>query len=153
MMGDGVSSPAIPPRSRVRSARVREERGRVARAEMREVVADGPPEELHAVLDALRAPGLVHLVGDVRLEPQREDLHIEGLAVARAGLARADVDAALLGLADPSTVRPLRAAWHPCGFAQQFAYRAARKINPTGGVTFARGSDCRCTAAPRDPWR
>jgi hypothetical protein len=37
-------------------------------------------------------PGLVH--------PQREDLHIERLAVARARLARADVDAALLGLAD-----------------------------------------------------
>ena len=67
---------------------------------MREVVTDGPPEELHAVLDALRAPGLVHLVGDVRLEPQREDLHIERLALARAGLARPDVDAALLGLAD-----------------------------------------------------
>src|SRR5262245_59275826 len=67
---------------------------------MREVVADGPPEELHAVLDALRAPGLVHLVGDVGLEPQRKDLHIERLTVARARLARPDVDAALLGLAN-----------------------------------------------------
>jgi hypothetical protein len=67
---------------------------------MREVVTDGPPEELHAVLDALRAPGLVHLVGDVGLEPQREDLHLERLTVARARRARPDVDAALLGLAD-----------------------------------------------------
>ena len=67
---------------------------------MREVVTDGPPEELHAVLDALRAPGLVHLVGDVRLEPEREDLHVEGLAVARARLAGPDVDAALLSLAN-----------------------------------------------------
>lgn len=38
MMGDGASSPGISPRSRVGSARGREERGRVARAEMREVV-------------------------------------------------------------------------------------------------------------------
>ena len=67
---------------------------------MREVVTDGPPEELHAVLDALRAPRLVHLVGDVGLEPQRQDLYIERLTVARRRLARPDVDAALLGLAD-----------------------------------------------------
>src|SRR5690606_27049946 len=66
-----ADAPPIPPRSRARGARVREERGRVSRAEMREVVADGPPEELHAVLDALRAPGLVHLVGDVRLEDRK----------------------------------------------------------------------------------
>jgi hypothetical protein len=70
-----------------------------------------PPEELHAVLDALHAPGFVHLVGDVRLKPQREDLHIERFAVARAGLARPDVDAALLGLADlPDEVAAVVAA-------------------------------------------
>src|SRR5690606_6167871 len=78
---------------------VREEGGDVGGAELREVRADRAPEELHAVLDAPRAPGLVHLVGDVRLEPQWEDLHVERRAVARARLARANRDAALLGLA------------------------------------------------------
>src|SRR5690606_31960817 len=102
---------AGPIRSCARRVGVREEGGDVGGAELREVRADRAPEELHAVLDALRPPGLVHLVGDVRLEPQREDLHVERLAVALARLARADRDAALLGLADlPDEVTAVVAA-------------------------------------------
>ena len=68
------------------------------------------PGRTPAVLDALRAPGLVHLVGDVGLEPQRENLHLKRLAIARGSCA-ADVDAALLGLADlPDEVTAVVAA-------------------------------------------
>ena len=70
---------------RARGARVREERGHRSRAEMRG--SDRwPPEELHAVLDVLRAPG-PSMRRRRRLE-QRQDLHLRRLAIARAGLAR-----------------------------------------------------------------
>ena len=78
---------------------------------MRKVVANGPPEELHAVLDAAGPPRLFHALDDLGLESQREDLHVDGLAVALARLARAHRDAALLGLADlPDEVTAVVAA-------------------------------------------
>jgi hypothetical protein len=64
-----------------------------------------------AVDRAARAPRLVHALDDLGLESQREDLHVDGLAVALARLARADRDAALLGLADlPDEVAAVVAA-------------------------------------------
>src|SRR5208283_5838556 len=74
------------------------ERSRVLGPQLLEVVAECTPEELHAVLDAARAPRLVQLVDHRSLHAQGKDL--EGDALAVRVLSRAKGNATLLRLPD-----------------------------------------------------
>jgi hypothetical protein len=60
------------------------------RTDVRELVVEGAAEELHAVLDAARAPRLVHALDDVGRQTERDDRRVATLHLGSGGQLACD---------------------------------------------------------------